>query len=386
VRAAVRPFRLAALALAGPLAPLEALLRAAERLPAALKLELGLLDVSPFGALAGGPADGAALADEAAVRAGARRAARAAAAPRPAAGRRATMSTAPPTSAAEVAAAELTPGAAVRAALAGTPAAAEAPGAAATALLGRLADAALEAVTPAAGPAGRRGDGSRRPPSHGAARVAAVGEAAGRAEVVTPGPGAAAPRAAAPPSLLEELAETALAAEGPVPAEGGAPIRLQPPAVGESLERAAPDVVPPGTASSASPAGGERSPLAGLAARLGAESAVPGETALAGGSLLGDHAETALAGAVPAPAAPAAEQPESPVLRRRSDGEEAVARALDRAEAAAGAVSRASVTRENATPTAPVVEGTAAAAHVDLAWLVNEALVEQARRHGVDLS
>ena len=64
-RAAVRPFRLAAFALAGPLVRFESLVAGAERLTAALEPDLGPLTVSPFealpdepgrdGAVAGGP-------------------------------------------------------------------------------------------------------------------------------------------------------------------------------------------------------------------------------------------------------------------------------------------------------------------------------------------
>ncbi len=409
VRAAVRPFRLAVVALAGSLAPLEALLRAAERLPAALKLDLGLLDVAPFGALATNPAEGTALADEPSGRAGGHRSARTPAAARPATGRLAPESPTPPQPAADVAVAELAAGAGIPASVAGTPAAAaaSAPG---TSLLGRLADAALEAVAPADGPAGRGGDRSRRRSPEDTPLPAATGGDAffadlttrSLAEAVAPGTGgtavAAAHGPAADASLLEELAETALAAVEPALTERGTPLVPQRSAGEKSVERAAPDTRRRRAAPSAPPVAGEGSPLADLAARSPAEAVVTGRReaavaaaqGLAGALLLGELAETALAAVAPAPAALAAE-PESPVLRQRSAGEEAVARALDRTQAAPGSASlapapRARATREDGNRTTPVVQATGATAHVDLAWLVNEALVEQARRHGVDLS
>jgi hypothetical protein len=163
----------------------------------------------------------------------------------------------------------------------------------------------------------------------------------------------------------------------------------------ESVERAAPDTHRRGAAPSAPPVAGGGSSLADLATRSLAEAVAPGRSeapvaaaqGLAGASLLGELAETALAAVAPAPAA----EPGSRVMWQRSAGEEAVARALDRTQAAPGSASlgpapRARATREDGNRTTPVVQATGATAHVDLAWLVNEALVEQARRHGVDLS
>jgi hypothetical protein len=407
IRAAVRPFRLAVVALAGPLAPLEALLRAAERLPDALKLELGLLDVAPFGTLPANPAEGTALAEPSGG-AGARRPAGTPTARRPVSGRLApgARAPAPPRRAADAGVADAT-GAVVQDSLAGTPAAA-ASSAPSTSLLGRFADAALEALTSPRVPPRRGADdsGRRRPerasPAPGEGSSHAELATSSLAEAVPPGTGTAGVAAAYGPapdaSLLEELAETALAAAEPAPAGLGATLVRQRSAGEESVERAAPDPRRRGVAPTPPVAGARSSLAADLATRslvepvvLGqGDAAVAAAQSLAGAALAGELAEAALAAVAPAPAPPAAE-PESRVLPERSEGEKAVARLLDRTQAVSASTSRAatargSATREDGDGTLPVAQPTGAMAHLDLAWLVNEALVEQARRHGVDLS
>jgi hypothetical protein len=406
IRAAVRPFRLAVVALAGPLAPLEALLRAAERLPDALKLDLGLLDVAPFGTLAANPAEGTALAERSGGAVG-RRPAGTPTARRPVSGRLAPGARAParPRRAADAGVADAT-GAVAQDSVAGTPAAtaASAPG---TSLLSRFADAALEAVASPQVPAGRGGDAGRRRPEPAAP---APGEGASHADLTTrslaeamlPSTGTAgvvaASRPAADASLLEELAQTALAAAEPAPAGRGAALVRQRSAGEESVERAAPDPHRRGVAPTPPAAGAGASLAADLATRSRVapveqgrgDAAVAAAQSLVGAALAGELAEVALAAVAPAPAVPAPE-PERPVLPQRSEGEKAVARLLDRTQAVSASTSRAATargraTREDGDRTLPVVEPTGAMAHVDLAWLVNEALVEQARRHGVDLS
>ena len=87
LRAAVRPFRLAAFALAGPLVWFESLVAGADRLQAALEPDLGTLTVSPFEILASESGRGGAVAEGPPVAGGRRRSAGAPAARRSAARR-----------------------------------------------------------------------------------------------------------------------------------------------------------------------------------------------------------------------------------------------------------------------------------------------------------
>ena len=190
--------------------------------------------------------------------------------------------------------------------------------------------------------------------------------------------GAAAETGAA---LLDELAEAALAAfAGPKTSAAGRP--APPGASIETAPRRRPPPAPRGTAA------GEGSTVADLVLRSFAGTDVP-PTDAPGTPLLDQLAAAAIDALAPGGEAPTA-QDERPALRPRSEGETAVARALDRGQAAPTAANVAAT--ESVPAAAPkngspsLVQPPAATAPSDLAWLVNEALVEQARRHGVDLS
>ena len=121
-----------------------------------------------------------------------------------------------------------------------------------------------------------------------------------------------------------------------------------------------------------------------------AESLVPGRGpiavpvargARAAATLLEQLAETALHAVAPHAARPAREP--------RSDAVESVRRELDAAATqrpTATTLARPVRPRDGASPAPDGARAAEPPAPAELAWLVNEALVEQARRHGVDIS
>jgi len=396
LRDAVRPFRLAAFALAGPLVRFESLVAGAEWLRAALEPDLGTLTVSPFEVLPLEPERGGAVAAGPPV-AGHRRGSAGAPAARRSAPRRGRTQARPAarTVGAAPAASETGGGAAAGPAGAGAAAAASDAIAADASLLGTLADAAMDVVVPPPGTARseeERKASARPSPSAAAAAGSLLGDlAAGSvAESVLPGTGgvAVAGRAAVESgaALLDELADAALAVfAGPKDSAGGRPA---PP--GASVDTA-PRRRPPPPAPRATAAGGG-STVADLVLRGFTGTDLPPArppSEAPGTPLLDQLSAAAIAALEPAAVAPSA-QDERPALRPRSEGETAVARALDRVQGATTAANVAASeavpagTQKNGSPS--LVQPSVATAPSDLAWLVNEALVEQARRHGVDLS
>jgi hypothetical protein len=391
----VRPFRLAAFALAGPLVRFESLVAGAEWLRAALEPDLGTLTVSPFEVLPLEPERSGAVASGPPVARHRRRSAGAPAARRSAAQRGGTQARpATRTVGAAPAESETAAGAAAGPAGAGAAAAPSDAIAADASLLGTLADAAMDVVVPPSGTA--RSDeepkASARPSKSLAARAGSpLGDlAAGSgAESVLAGAGAAAVagRAAVETgaALLDELADAALAVPaGPKTAAG----RPAPP--GASADKAPRRRPPPPAARAADVGGGSTVAdlvLRGFAGTASSPARPPSEAP--GTPLLDRLAAAAIAALEPAGVAPSA-QDERLALRPRSEGGRAVARALDRVQAATTAPNVAASeavpagNQKNGSPS--LVQPSVATAPSDLAWLVNEALVEQARRHGVDLS
>jgi hypothetical protein len=345
----VRPFRLAAFELTAPLAGLEVALGAAAALTEVLEPPLGQLDVSPFGSLF--------VADPGAPAAGGTRSAAAKARVRgPAAQGRSASPRAPSSS---------------------PPAPASAGG------FGGIAKA-LEEIQ----------------------RDIAVSQAAER---VVPGTGTAAvalargARAARELPLLGELAETAfdaVARAAPAPTGGG---RLARDLAGSASRTERPRGSRPGRAPS--PAGGGFGGIARALEQLqrvaavsaAAEQVLPGtgraavavaHGAQAATTLLEQLAETALQAVAPRAAAPGAV---ASARKPRTDASEAVRRELDAGATRPGrpapaTPARAAGPRDGASPERDGVRPPEPADPAELAWLVNEALVEQARRHGVDLS
>jgi hypothetical protein len=351
LRGTLRPLRLAAFELTAPLAGLEVALGAAAALTEVLESSLGALDVSPFGSLPAG--EGA----------------------RPSAG------------------------GAARSAAVRTRARGSAP-------RGRPA-ARRPSSSPAADPAGGFGEAI----TQALERLQQDVAVASAAERIVPGTGPAAVavahgvRAAKELPLLGELAEAAFdAVARPAPASSGA-------------ERGTRDVGEPGKRPGRSagsrparvstpdvpPSGGFGEGITRVLEQLqrdvavasAAERVLPGtggaavavaHGAQAATSLLGRLADTALEAIAPQPAA---RRPAAPARSPRGDAGEAVRRELD------AAVTRPSSRQAPGTParsTQPADAGKDGARPPELqdpgelAWLVNEALVEQARRHGVDLS
>jgi hypothetical protein len=405
----VRPFRLAAFALAGPLVAFESLVAGAGTLRAALEPDLGTLTVSPFGVLSFEPAGGGTVAGGPPVAGVGRRAAGAPPARRPAARGGGTQSRSVTRPAGE--APDTAEGAGAGSVGAGAAAAAaEDAIAAGTSLLGTLADAAMDVVVPP--PKTARSEQERKSSAPRSPRPPAAGGlgrslddlglddllddvvTANLAESILPGTGGVAVATGAAvetgAALLDELAETALAAfagpkapaAGPKASAAGRPTTAAAPA---PRRRA------PGAPRETVGAGG--STVGDLVLRgLGAIGTPPtGPPAPASGTTtLDELASAAIAALAPSGGAPTA-QDGRPTPRPRSEGETAVARALDDVQAAATAANaaatggvRAAATEKKASPSE--LQPPAAAAPSDLAWLVNEALVEQARRHGVDLS
>ena len=409
LRAAVRPFRIAAFALAGPLVAFESLVAGAETLRAALEPDLETLTVSPFGVLSFEPGGGGTVADGPAVGGGRRRAAGAPPARRPTVRGAATQSRSATRPAGEAPAAAET-GAGAESVAAGAAAAAGDAIAAGTSLLGTLADAAIDIVVPP--PKTARSEQERKSSAPQSPRPPAAGGlgrslddvglddlldevvTASLAESILPGTGGAAvaTRAAVETgaALLDELAETALAAftgpkapaAGPKDSAAGGPTPVAAPA---------PRPRAPGAPRETVAAGG--STVADLVLRgLGAIGAPPTRppAPASRATTLDELASAAIAARAPAGDGPTSQDGRL-TPRPRSEGETAVARALDDVQAAATAANAASTGGVRAA--APDKKGSpaqmqppAASAPSDLAWLVNEALVEQARRHGVDLS
>ena len=398
--AAVRPFRLAAFALAGPLAPLESLLGGADALPAALAPDLGTLDVIAVRACCLPNRDEAAPSPR-----GLRSRAVARRARRRADGRRR-----PPR------AARVT----------------RRPGS---------VDARRSAEAPAAGGDGRRRAADRacrRPRPRAGDAIAAGASLLGASrtplmDAVVPPPGTArsgTERSLAHDRRLDRRADRTPpttsrprgVAESVLPGTGGAAVgperRWRPaPRCSTTLGRggARRDRRTEGRRSRPS---GPRRRAGPRRRRAGVHLAAPRDTAAGGGSTVADLVLRGLAGTGAAADPPAgrragtdAARParrgrdrraragrrrptahdERPAVRPRSEGETAVARALDRVQAATTAANVAATGR--AGPAAPATSAPRLARAAagrdgpsDLAWLVNEALVEQARRHGVDLS
>jgi hypothetical protein len=324
---ALRPFRLAAFELAAPLAGLEVALGAGAALTDVLRPPLGELDVRPLGSLA--------VAEP---------------------GRRAAAAPGSPVTRSRA-------GGSAASAGARTPPAAGAP------TLGDSVAQVLEQIR----------------------RDAAVRQAAER---VLPGAGTPAvalargARAVADVPLLGELATAAVEAVAqPAPATGtriAEALGGVPDAAGangfsgiaRALEEVSRDAAVSGAAEQVLPGTGRTAVAVGRGAQAAA-------------TLLEQLAETALGALAPAP-------PPAPVVPRargRSGAEDAVRRELDSAAPTGGAAvpngrhapPRPGARRPDART--PVEDGRSAAQDPsELAWLVNEALVEQARRHGVDLS
>ena len=393
---AVRPFRLAVLALAEPLALLETLLDVADSLPTALQPRLGMLDVDSFGVLASEAAPGTDAADRRSGRGRGRRDAE-------------TTQTAPPPVSADGGPKaharaprlqvdeEMTaepPGDTGSEALtpAGTTATAGSAIVAEGSLLERLADAALEAVSPSssrnggarrtlpadAAPGDRRRDSARGPasPKSRGAGTAAVGSAARRIAEESPAFGR--------PTEAARDVTGASAAGRLVPAAGARA------AASELSDRS------PSPAGAAPPRNRELTPrphdafaerdAAGIADPVLQTGGGAPAQGLSGAGLLEQLADSALAASEPARAELAAPPAHADATRR--------ARALDQLFPGEHSPARSSEPDSPApalpsgpdTPTRPAEAGAVAAPPQELAWLVNEALVEQARRHGVDLS
>ena len=395
LRAAVRPFRLAAFALAGSLVRFESLVAGSDRLQAALEPDLGTLTMSPFEILRSEPGRGGAVAEGRPVAGGRRRGDDAPAARRSAA-RRGGTHTRPATRTvgAAPAAAEPGTGAAADPARAGAAAATSDAIAAGASLLGTLADAAVDVLVPPPGTA--RSEEERKPSARPSPPAAAAGidrllgdlATGSVAESVPPGTGGAAVAGPAAvetgAALLDELAEAALAAfAGPKDSAAGRP--TPPGAPVEAVPRRRPSTAPRDTSA------GGGSTVADLVLRSLGGTGVPPTRPPAPAPetpLLDQLAAAAIAALAPAGDAATA-QDEQPAPRPRSEGETAVSRALDRVQAETTAKVGATEPVRAATPkndSASLVQPPAATAPSDLAWLVNEALVEQARRHGVDLS
>ena len=394
LRAAVRPFRLAAFALAGSLVRFEPLVAGADRLQAALEPDVGALTVSPFEILRSEPGRGGAVAEGRPVAGGRRRGDDAPAARRSAARRDGTQTQpATRTVGAAPAAAEPGAGAAPDPARAGAAAATSDAIAAGASLLGTLGDAAMDVLVPPPGTA--RSEEERKPSARPSPPAAAgiarrLGDLAtgSVAESVPPDTGGAAVAGPAAvetgAALLDELAEAALAAfAGPKDSAAGRP--TPPGAPVEAVPRRRPSTAPRDTSA------GGGSTVADLVLRSLGGTGVPPTRPPAPAPetpLLDQLAAAAITALAPAGDAATA-QDEQPAPRPRSEGETAVSRALDRVQAETTAKVGATEPVRAATPkndSASLVQPPAATAPSDLAWLVNEALVEQARRHGVDLS
>jgi hypothetical protein len=351
---AVRPFRRAASELSAPAAGLEVALGALEALTAGLDSPLGQLDVSPFASVLLGAA-GAAVAAVSEAPAAAR-ARRPVAPKQPEPARGAGFPSAPAGEGLGIARAleqferEMAVRAAAESVVPGSgPAAAGiargVAGLTSLPIIGELAQTALDAIPqpPLGAAAGRSG----RP-----AGQAKPGSATGLFGL-TPGAG----------SLFAGVSAA--------PASGGDGLG----GISRALREFQKDVAVSRTAESLVPGTG---PIAVPVAR--------GVRAAA--TLLEQLAETALDAVAPHTEAPkAAASGRTP----RSDARDAVRRELDAAAArperpAPAMPARTVGPRDGASPAHDGARAAEPPDSAELAWVVNEALVEQARRHGVDLS